>query len=65
MVYICVKIGKNKNLAREQIYKRFITMGSRLLAVKNSIRSRDRGTPEFGVAVGSDPSNIVGRGIEE
>lgn len=39
-------------------------MESRLVAVKNSIRSRDRGTPEFGVAVGSDPSNIVGLGIE-
>lgn len=43
--------------------KRLVTVESRVV-VKSSIRLNERETPEFGVAVGSDPSNIVGLGME-
>lgn len=44
--------------------KRFVTLESRVVVVKSSIRLNEIETPEFGVAVGSDPSNIVGLGME-
>lgn len=44
--------------------KRFVTTENRLVAVKSSIRLKDSENPEFGVAVGSEPSNIVGLGMK-
>lgn len=54
--------GSQMQISLDQ--KIFVTLESRLVAVKSSIRLKDRETPEFGVAVGSDPSNIVGVGME-
>ncbi|KAL8113180.1 hypothetical protein AgCh_020479 [Apium graveolens] len=53
--------NNRSELSKERVdQKIFVTVVSRVVVVKSSIRLNEKETPEFGVAVGSDPSNIVG-----